>query len=221
MNRRRRSTRLLFVVAAVMLRQAGCAPDRDAGKEKAMARKNVHGYPVSLASDLLGASATGKIEVRSSAFENGSPIPAQYADYGGKVSPPLSWSGVPGDAKSLVLMCEDPDPPVDPRPFIHWLLYNLPPGVSELPGNVATTPTVDRLGDARQGRNSRGSAGYFGPRPPKPDPAHHYHFQVYAMDRELSLPPGADRQALLDAMKGHVLAFGELVGTFQAPRGGA
>jgi len=185
-----------------------------------MAKKNVHGHPVSLASDLLGVDGAGKIEVRSPAFQDGSAIPQQYSDFGEKISPPLGWTGVPGNARSVVVICEDPDPPVDPRPYIHWLLYNLPADINELRTGVPGTPKLDGVGGALQGQNSHGSTGYFGPRPPQKDPPHHYHFQVYALDRELSLPFGVQRQPLLDAMKGHVLAYGELVGTFQAPRGG-
>jgi Raf kinase inhibitor-like YbhB/YbcL family protein len=74
-----------------------------------------------------------------------------------------------------------------------------------------------RLSPALQGSNSKSEQGYFGPRPPPADPAHHYHFQVFALDTELDLPRGFNRHALLEAMKGHVLATGELVGTFQQP----
>jgi len=216
-----RTLAALSVVPLLTFTIGGCATAHHAaGKEGAMSTKNVHGHPVSLAPEILGLSKPAKIEVRSSSFQSGSAIPQQYSDFGEKISPPLSWTGVPGNAKSVVVMCEDPDPPVDPRPFIHWLLFNLPPDINELRTGVPGTPKLDGLGGALQGQNSRGSIGYFGPRPPANDPPHHYYFQVYALDRELALPFGAQRQQLLDAMKGHVLAFGELVGTFQAAKGG-
>ena len=101
---------------------------------------------------------------------------------------------------------------------MHWLLYNVAGSTTRLYESV---PPAMRLVDpagALQGRNSRGQIGYMGPRPPAGDPPHHYHFQVFAIDTVLPVPPGVDRETLLSAMEGHVVARGEHVGTFQRAR---
>jgi Raf kinase inhibitor-like YbhB/YbcL family protein len=95
------------------------------------------------------------------------------------------------------------------RPFVHWVAWNIPGDITDLPAGLREQQGLV------QGKTSRGSVGYFGPRPPAGDPPHHYHFQVFALDAELDVPPGSDRDQLLRAMCGHVLAAGELVGTFQ------
>ena len=84
-----------------------------------------------------------------------------------------------------------------------------------MPEGLQDHPRLTAPEGMLQGLNSRGSMGYFGPRPPVGDPPHHYHFQVFALDTRLEVPPGAERDAVLEAMKGHVLAAGELVGTYQ------
>jgi Raf kinase inhibitor-like YbhB/YbcL family protein len=152
--------------------------------------------------------ASAALNVTSPAFPPGGTIPLRYSAYGDNRSPPLAWSGLPAAARSLVLMMEDPDA-TSARPFVHWLAWNLPSSLSGLP-EAAVPPGV------RQGRNSRGTIGYFGPRPHGSTP-HHYHFQLFALDRALALPAGADREHLLAAMNGHVLAKGDLVGLFRQP----
>jgi Raf kinase inhibitor-like YbhB/YbcL family protein len=156
------------------------------------------------------------ISVTSKSFSANGSIPVKYADYGEKVSPDLSWSGVPASAKALVLLVEDPDAR-EPKPFVHWVLYNLPPSTKALPESIPGQPRLPEFGGVLQGRNSRGTIGYFGPRPPKGDPPHHYHFQIFAVDAPLTLDPSATATAVLAALKGHVVAAGELVATFQAP----
>ena len=111
-------------------------------------------------------------------------------------------------------MMEDPDVSQDP-PFVHWLLYDVPASVTSLGEAVPTGPAPPTPEGAHQGPNEYGSLGYYGPRPPKADPPHEYHFQVFALDTTLGLPFGASRAELLDAMRGHVLAAGEVVGTFE------
>jgi Raf kinase inhibitor-like YbhB/YbcL family protein len=114
------------------------------------------------------------------------------------------------NAKSYALIVEDPDAPMA-RPFVHWLAWNIPGSTTELPEG---SPQV-----AVEGENGSGSMGYFGPRPPAGDADHHYHFQVFALDTTLNLAPGAKRDDVVEAMKGHVLAKGELVATYGQPRG--
>jgi Raf kinase inhibitor-like YbhB/YbcL family protein len=162
------------------------------------------------------ADAPASITVRSSAFSNGAAIPDRYADYGGKTSPPLEWSGVPEGAKSVALIVDDPDAP-RPTPYVHWVLYKLAATVTRLPEDVPKAPRPDSLGGALQGKSDNGSVGYFGPRPPPGGP-HHYHFQVFALDNVPALDPGATKDRLLGAMNGHVLAKGQLVGTYQKPK---
>lgn len=155
--------------------------------------------------------AGAALAVSSSVLEAGQAIPAKYSEYADGVSPPLRWSAVDG-ATTYALMLEDPDAK-QVKPFAHWLAWNIPAATTELPEGLQE-PLPE---GAREGANDRGSPGYFGPRPPQGDPPHHYHFQVFALDRPLDLPPGAGRDQLLSAMRGHVLAKGELVATYQQP----
>jgi Raf kinase inhibitor-like YbhB/YbcL family protein len=155
------------------------------------------------------------IAITSTSFAGNGTIPTKHADYGEKISPALSWT-VPPSAKSLVVIVEDPDAK-EPKPFVHWVLYNLPPSFAALPEAVPGAPRLPEFGGALQGRNSRGTIGYFGPRPPKGDPAHHYHFQVFAVDAMLELGPGATASVVVAAMNKHVVGRGELVGLYRAP----
>jgi Raf kinase inhibitor-like YbhB/YbcL family protein len=136
---------------------------------------------------------------------------ATYSEYAEGVSPPLSWGAVNG-AKSYALVMEDPDAPQ--KPFVHWLAWNIPASVTSLPEGLQEQPRLTEPDGVLQGRNTRGSMGYFGPRPPVGEPAHHYHFQLLALDTMLSLPFGSDRDQLLKALQGHVLARGEIVGRY-------
>lgn len=167
-----------------------------------------------LASEIFDAEAP--ITVNSPAIPANGPIPVKYSDYGEGVSPPLSWSDAPAGTRSLVLMMEDPNA-IAPLPYVHWTMINIPPDVRALPENIRKSFRVARPDAARQGSNSKTERGYFGPRPPPGDPAHPYHFQIFALDTTLDLPDGFNRHALLQAMQGHVLAQGQLIGTFQQP----
>jgi len=109
---------------------------------------------------------------------------------------------------------DDPDART-PRPFVHWLIYNIPPDTKTLDPSLPTKPKLDVPRGALQGTNSRQSVGYFGPRPPRGDPPHHYHVKVFALNQELKLEPGATEPELEKAMEGHILGQGELVGTVQ------
>jgi len=150
------------------------------------------------------------IEITSNAFSEGEAIPVKHTCDGSDASPPLRWSNIPQDAKSLVLICEDPDAPSGT--FVHWILYDLPPTVTELSEGIVTTETLPN--GAKQGRNGFNRIGYGGPCPP-PNGAHHYFFRLYALDTELQLGPGAGRPEIDRAMKDHVLASGHLMGTYK------
>ncbi len=146
------------------------------------------------------------IRITSAAFAPHAPIPGKHTGEGTDVSPPLAWSGVPEGAKELALICDDPDAP-RPTPWVHWVLYGLPPALTGL-----------KEGDTDggiEGKTDFGRTGYGGPMPPKGHGVHHYHFRIYALNRPLQAKPGLTKDQLLAAMKGHVLDEGELVGTYE------
>jgi Raf kinase inhibitor-like YbhB/YbcL family protein len=158
------------------------------------------GAALNMVSDALGAD--GAIDLRHSA-------------YGDNLSPPLRWTPVEG-AGAYAIILEDPDAPMA-RPFVHWLIWNIPGAATNLPEGLPRNPRLVSPQGAVQAQNDSGSVGYFGPRPPAGHGVHHYHFQIFALDGPLTLSPDADLRSLVDAMKGRVLADGELVGTFSAP----
>ena len=163
--------------------------------------------------DLRGRAA--ELQMTSAAFSPGSEIPAEYsAKEGEDISPPLSWWAGPEGTQSFVLIVEDPDAPT-PEPFVHWLLYNIPPQLQSLPADVRHETLAAAAHGAMQGKNSTLKVGWTGMAPPKGDTPHHYHFQLFALDRRLDLEPGVGRSALIEAMSGHVLGNGELVGTYK------
>ncbi len=151
-----------------------------------------------------------QIEITSPAFQPGKPIPVRYTCDATDTSPPLAWTNVPPASQSLALIADDPDAPVGT--WVHWVVYDLPPSTTQLPENLDKSQHV--LGGATQGLNDFHRPGYGGPCPP-PGKPHRYFFKLYALDRTLGLPPGATKQDLLKAMKGHVLAEGQLMGTYQ------
>ena len=160
--------------------------------------------------ETTGSMEEGKMQlkVESTAFKQGQAMPARYTSDGSNVSPPLAWSGVPAQARSIALICDDPDAPRGT--WVHWVLFNLPANVTELSENIPAQETLSN--GARHGRNDFGKFGYGGPAPPSG--THRYFFRVYALDTQLDLPAGAQRAELLAAMKGHIVAEGELMGTY-------
>lgn len=153
---------------------------------------------------------SGTISLESGAFSAGSEIPVQYTCDGADISPDLAWSGVPGEAESLVLVMDDPD--ATRGTFTHWIVYNIAPEQSRLPQDV---PDSDPLPDgSRQGINDFGKTGYGGPCPPKGS-EHRYRFRIYAVDTIFDLSGKVDRPVLEDALAGHISAQGELAGTYQ------
>jgi hypothetical protein len=147
--------------------------------------------------------------VSSSAFAAGQQIPDQYSCKGTGISPPIAWSGAPKETKSLALIMDDPDAPMGT--FVHWVIFNVPPDSSGLPEAV---PATSRLPDGTlQGANSAGRTGYTGPCPPSG--THRYFFKLYSLDAVLEPASGAGKEQLLKHMQGHILAQGELMGTFK------
>lgn len=163
---------------------------------------------VRLASRVFDVSDVAELQLRSPAFDPGAPIPRRYASADGaeNVSPPLIWESAPEDVKSYVLIVEDPDAPT-PEPWVHWLAI-VPGNWNELHEN----PPV------RMGRNTPGNAEYMGAAPPKGSPPHRYIFQLFALNTEIDPGESFDRKAVLKAMKGHVVGYGELYGTYQRPK---
>ncbi len=149
------------------------------------------------------------MDLTSIAFKQGDPIPKQYTCDGPNISPPLQWSDTPGKTKSIALIVEDPDAPRGT--WVHWILFNIPHSAAALPENIKKTRTIPN--GARQGLNDFREIGYGGPCPP--GGRHRYFFKIYALDTELLLDPGTTRNEIEKAMKGHVLAEAQLMGTYQ------
>jgi len=141
------------------------------------------------------------LSVNSTAFEQLGGIPARYSCEGQNINPPISVGGIPPATKSLVLIVDDPDAPNGT--FDHWIVWNVPPG------KVIAENSIPGI----QGTNGEGQIGYKGPCPPSG--THRYFFKVYALDANLDLKAGADKKMVERAMKAHVLAYGELIGTYQ------
>jgi Raf kinase inhibitor-like YbhB/YbcL family protein len=158
-----------------------------------------------------GRAPARTIVVTSPAFEAGAEIPTEHTCEGKDVSPPLAIAGVPAGARSLVLVVDDPDAP-DPRApkrtWVHWVVAGLPATTTALPAGASH----HLPGGASHGKNDWGKAAWGGPCPPIG--RHRYVFKVYALDEAMAAT-GKDKAALLKAMDGHVLARGELIGTYQ------
>lgn len=158
---------------------------------------------------------TMNLQITSTAFTEGQPIPQIYTCQGKDISPPLQWTGAPSDTRSFALIADDPDAP-DPRApkmtWVHWVLFNLPAGVAGLSENLERSPQLPN--GARQGITDFKRIGYGGPCPP-PGGAHRYFFKLYALDTQLELKAGVTKKDLLAAMAGHVLAEAHLMGTYQ------
>lgn len=143
------------------------------------------------------------MQLTSPAFENQGKIPSAYTCDGKNTSPPLALSGVPAKAQSLVLLLEDPDAPIGI--FDHWLVYDIDPKTAEIP--EGTEP------EGTHGKGSADNLTYMGPCPPSG--VHRYLFTIYALDMKLSLPQGATKLEVVNAMNGHVLEQAQLVGTYE------
>jgi hypothetical protein len=148
------------------------------------------------------AAEGARMKITSSALQNGGNIPSKFTCDGSDTSPPLQITGVPSEAKSLVLIADDPDAPSGL--FTHWLVWNIPPQTNSIVEGSAPKGV--------QGTNDFGKSGYKGPCPPPG--THRYSFKIFALDRELDLRSGAKRSQVDAAIKGHVIAQGELVGRY-------
>jgi Raf kinase inhibitor-like YbhB/YbcL family protein len=159
-----------------------------------------------LAFHKLDLSPVPMLEVVSSDFEKGQPLPP-FATAEGEGRPPaLCWSGAAPGTQSYVIVAEDPDAPM-PDPFVHWLVYEIPAAADSLEWSSS--------GGAREGKNSAMKHGFTPAAPPRGHGVHHYHFQVFALDKRVGLEANVGRSELLTAMHGHVVAWGETVGTYE------
>ena len=157
---------------------------------------------VALAAIVSFAAGGAKMKIISSAFQQGGNIPSKFSCDGANTSPPLQISDVPPETKSVVLIVDDPDAPSGL--FTHWAVWNISPQTSTIAEGNAPKEV--------HGTNDFGKSGYGGPCPPSG--THRYYFRIFALDRELDLPSGAKRSQLDAAMKGHVVAQGELMGRY-------
>lgn len=182
-----RQALVVFVVILTVSAALACSSGAPAVKEKGM-----------------------ELSISTSAFNEGESIPKKFACNGQNISPPLTWKNVPAGTKAFALIVDDPDAPGGT--FTHWVIFNIPPDIHELPAGI---PSQDKLpSGALQGKNDFGKIGYGGPCPP-PGPAHRYRFTLYALDKPLDLKAGATKKQVLDAMEGNILARGRLIGTYK------
>ena len=149
------------------------------------------------------------MEIKSSAFGSGEMIPVKYTCDGSDFSPPLEWTAGPAGTKSFALICDDPDAPMGT--WVHWVVYDIPPTTAMLAEGI--TRERELTGGGTQGINDFRKIGYGGPCPP--GGTHRYFFRLYALDTLLGLKPGITKDQLLKAMKGHILAEAQLMGTYR------
>jgi len=148
------------------------------------------------------------LEITCPAFADNGMVPVKYTCDADEISPPLKWSNPPAGVKCFALLCDDPDAPA--KVWVHWIIFNIPADVKELPENV---PKVPKLEDGTiQGLNDSGETGYGGPCPPSG--IHRYFFKLYALDTMLNLMPGVKKPEFLNALKGHILAEAKIMGKY-------
>ncbi len=169
------------------------------------------GKIVSNKAEIIDAPNTIRLE--SPAFSDGEVIPARYTADGEKLSPPLTWSGAPDDAASLLLIVEDADSPT-PVPLMHTMTWNLGPGDGVLTEGALKSEGGPGLGHP-MGKNSFMKTEYLPPDPPPGHGPHRYVFQLYALNRSLELKDGASKDDVVDGLKDAVIAKGTLVGTYE------
>ena len=163
----------------------------------------------------LAASAQEGLKLTSTAFAPNGAIPPPQTCDGGDRSPPLAWTGVPAAAKTLALIVDDPVAPAPDartpqKPWVHWVLYNLP---VDMPGLAEALPPTDLPYQAQQGANDWNRTGYRGPCPP--NGKHRYVYKLYALDTVITGLASPSKAELEKAMSGHIVGEAQLVGTYQ------
>jgi Raf kinase inhibitor-like YbhB/YbcL family protein len=179
-----------------MLRKAKSAVGRAIG--------GIHAGDAKLAVNDPRLACDAALNVESPAFAANGELPRRATADGEDVSPEIRWSDGPPGTREFVVLCEDPDAPIA-KPFVHWLVHGIDP---------ATHAIDDGASIAEEGKNGFHRIGYSGAAPPPGHGTHHYHFEVFALDRTLDVSEACTRDELVDAMAGHVLARGDLVGTY-------
>lgn len=160
-------------------------------------------------SKIRGGAKKMEITIKSTSFEDGAMIPKKYTCDGDNVSPPLSWTSGPATTKTYAIICDDPDAPFGT--WVHWVIFNIPANVKELPENVAKFKLL--ANGAVQGWDSAHQLGYQGPCPPSG--THRYIFRIFALDVRMRLPPGSSAAELQKNIEGHILAKGQLTGRYK------
>jgi len=155
-----------------------------------------------------GAKKVAALEVKSTAFGHAMSMSDKYTCDDMDISPPLEWKNAPAGTKSFAIICETPDAPTGN--WVQWVIYDIPAEMTNLPQSVAKTEQLDF--GARQGKNEFDQVGYSGPCLPAGE--HRFFFRVYALDGPTNLKAGAKKEELVEAMKGHMLAEGALMGVY-------
>ncbi|MCG6963347.1 MAG: YbhB/YbcL family Raf kinase inhibitor-like protein [Acidobacteria bacterium] len=191
-------TAIASALALALLSSPACAgPNEPEGPQPALGESQ----------QAISEATMKSFRITSTAFAQGSPIPARYTADGDDISPPLEIHDPPDGTQSLALVMDDPDAPVGT--WVHWVVWRIPPQSRELRPGEAPAGAVE-------GRNSWGRSGYGGPAPPSG--THRYFFKLFALDVSPELPPTTDKAALLKAMDGHVLGQAQLMGTYTRGR---
>jgi Raf kinase inhibitor-like YbhB/YbcL family protein len=162
--------------------------------------------------DQLQGEGSDALSVSSQTLGTDATLPVKNTGWGTSVSPQVSWTAGPAGTRSYVLIMEDGTVGMNRKGVVHWLAFNIPASTTALPEGLSEPPTGMLMG-----ANQAGEPAYTGPHSPAGGPVFHYHIQVFALDRVLDLSAGAQRDAVITAIKGHVLAKGELVASFQGP----
>ena len=157
----------------------------------------------------------GDIPITSTAINEQGWIDPVFSKAGDDVSPPLSWSAVL-EAQTYVLIVEDPDAPRE-KPMVHWLMWNIPGQLTSLPQAVEKKLHPAGLEGVVQGENGHGEHGWTGMAPPQAHGVHHYHFQLFALNKRLDFGPNTQLEELVNALRGNTIAKGDLVGLFETP----
>lgn len=187
--------RTIFYLLLTTILISACAPSTPIASEQAI-------------NDPLGMGDATSIQITSGAFAQGQPIPEKFTCIGENISPMLSWGEPSAGTQSFALIMDDPDAPNGT--WVHWVLFNIPVSVRGLPEAFPSDTTLPD--GSMSGNSSFGGPGYGGPCPPSG--THRYFFKLYALDEMLAIAPGATKGELEKAMVGHILAEGELMGTF-------
>ncbi len=163
----------------------------------------------------IEARDPNRLALTSSAVDSNGRLLDRFTAYHDNLSPPLSWTQVL-DVAGYAIVVEDPDAPID-HAFVHWMIWNIPAETTFLPPGLPQRSRLDHPKGAVQGRNGKAGLGYFGPRPPAGQGPHHYHFELFALDRLLTLEPDATLSELLAAIKDATIAKADLVAIYEAP----